>query len=292
MAKRRLKTILSLAEQNCQVLKANTNTDFASIILNSDIVFLDKNNFDEFSPSYKLVSNETENTGADDKRESTTEYLIVDENHINLEASKEIIDFSKLHFSDFINYDATGITSGICNNFTNHDDSSMITYEIDINKSTEDIENVENKDKINLTDQDSNTKITFETHINANRLDIEDSSSNCDRTVTKKRKRSLKTNLVKWKREVTKKKRMSGDAYIGYSRHGKNVEHNTNRKKRTMKATCSSKKCQSLKNRFCQLFDEDMRQNIFNKYWSATWEEKKTFVTTMVINTSRKRDTT
>lgn len=116
--------------------------------------------------------------------------------------------------------------------------------------------------------------------------------SDCNETVTKKRERSLKTNLVKWKREVTKRKRMSEDAYIGYSRHGNKVGHDTNRSKRTMKATCSSKKCQSLKNRFCQLLDEDMRENIFNKYWSAIWEDKKTFVTTMVINTSRKRDST
>jgi len=34
---------------------------------------------------------------------------------------------------------------------------------------------------------------------------------------------------VKWKREVTKKNRMFGDAYIGYSRHGKDVKHDTNR---------------------------------------------------------------
>jgi len=80
--------------------------------------------------------------------------------------------------------------------------------------------------------------------------------------------------------------------YIGYSRHGKKVEHDTDRNKRTLKATCSSKKCHSLKNRFCQLFDDDMRENIFNKYWQASWEEKKTFVTTMVTNTYRKRDTT
>jgi len=60
VAKRRLKTILSLAEQNCkEVPKANTNTDFASIILNSDIVFLDKNNLDELSQSNNLVSYET-----------------------------------------------------------------------------------------------------------------------------------------------------------------------------------------------------------------------------------------
>lgn len=48
MAKRRLKTILNLAEENYkEVPKAYKNNDFASIIINSDIVFLNENNLDE-----------------------------------------------------------------------------------------------------------------------------------------------------------------------------------------------------------------------------------------------------
>lgn len=85
--------------------------------------------------------------------------------------------------------------------------------------------------------------IPYKTGINT--VEIEDNSSDCDETVTKKMIRNLKRNLVKWKREVTKKKRKFGDAYIGYSRHGNNVEHAINRSKRTMKATCSSKQFQS-----------------------------------------------
>ncbi|XP_025207708.1 uncharacterized protein LOC112603388 [Melanaphis sacchari] len=156
MAKRRLKTILSLAEQNCiEVPKANTDTDFASIILNSDIVFLDKNNLNELSSSNNLVGNETNYISADDRMKSTTEYLTVDENHLIFKASEEIIDFSELHFGDLFNYGATDITinkeneaskvteslekvESSSSNFINHDDTSMITYEIDTNKSTED----------------------------------------------------------------------------------------------------------------------------------------------------------
>lgn len=157
MAKRRLMTMLSLAEQNYkEVTKANENTDFASIILNSDIDFLDKNNLDELSQSNNLISNEAEVTSADDKIESTTEYLTGDENHIIFEVPQEIINFSELNFSDLFNYDATDImtnkeseTSKITENLENiessklinHDDTSMMTYEIDTNKSSEDMEN-------------------------------------------------------------------------------------------------------------------------------------------------------
>lgn len=65
---------------------------------------------------------------------------------------------------------------------------------------------MENEDLTNLIETDTNTMITYETGINKRTVDIEDDSLDCDTTVTKKRKRSLKTNSVKWKREVTKKK--------------------------------------------------------------------------------------
>jgi len=143
MAKRRLKTILSLAEQNCkEVPKAYTNADFASIILSSDIVFLDKNNLDELSQSNNLVSNETKDTSDDDKIESSTEYLTVDENHIIFEASQEIINFSELNFSDLFNYDATDI---------------MINKESEASTITESLENIESSDS-NFINHDDTSK--------------------------------------------------------------------------------------------------------------------------------------
>lgn len=51
----------------------------------------------------QLVRKQKKNT-ADDKIESTTEYLTADENHLIFEASKEIIDLSELYFSDLFNY--------------------------------------------------------------------------------------------------------------------------------------------------------------------------------------------
>lgn len=44
-----------------------------------------------------------------------------------------------------------------------------------------------------------------------------------------KRKRNVKLDKYKWKRETNKKQRMNGDAYIGFKRTGKNVEQNVSR---------------------------------------------------------------
>jgi len=201
MAKRRLKTILNLAEQKYYIEPPKAFTDFASIILNSDIVFLDENNLDELSSNNNLVSKETENISGDNKIESTTEYLTADENHFIFEESKEIIDFSELYFSDLFNYNgASEITinkecevskipkslekvESSTSNFINHGDASMITYEIDT-KSTEDMEN---ENFTNLIEKDADTMITYETDINKSTVDIEDNSLDCDTTITKKK---------------------------------------------------------------------------------------------------------
>lgn len=83
---------------------------------------------------------------------------------------------------------------------------------------------------------------------------------------------------------------MHGESYTGNSRTGKIVEHNKIRSQRFMKPRCSSKKC--INSRFCQQFNEEMRNDIFKTYWSVTWKEKRTYVTSIITFALRKRDTT
>lgn len=243
MAKRRLNTILSLAEQNSKELsKPKQNIDFSNVIINAEVVILNKNSSDEIS----LIKNdETENSYVG----GTLKFKdITDKNNLlmNFEGFESVVNLEELiHDSDFINLDTTDL---------------MIDNENTVIEVTENIE----VHSSNCTNQDDSSTT----------LDVEEiNESDSNRITGEKRKRSLKKNTNTWKREVTKKKRMLGEAYIGYSRQGKTVEHNSNRNERSMKAACSSKKCQSLKNRFCQQFDEEMRGDIFKKYWSATWEE-------------------
>lgn len=62
-----------------------------------------------------------------------------------------------------------------------------------------------------------------------------------------------------------KENRMNQEAYTGYTRNGKVVEHNS-KKPRIMKITCNSKKREKLTNRFCQKFEESKRLKIFKKF--------------------------
>lgn len=79
---------------------------------------------------------------------------------------------------------------------------------------------------INLLADYSNNKIVTDYLENEILVNSNDESYivNCDK---KTKNRSVNSEKMKWKRETTKKNRMNGEAYIGYKRNGKVVEHNS-----------------------------------------------------------------
>lgn len=76
---------------------------------------------------------------------------------------------------------------------------------------------------------------------------------------------------------------MRGGTYLGYQRQGKTVSHNLIRQERKQKVTCSSEYCKKAVNRFCHLFEESERKDLFSTFWNGSWEEKKTYVINLVI---------
>ncbi|XP_025406278.1 uncharacterized protein LOC112680408, partial [Sipha flava] len=119
---------------------------------------------------------------ADDKIESTTEYLTGDENHIIFEASQEIFNFSELNFSDLFNYDATDIM------INKESETSKITESLEkIESSNSNFMDMENEVLIDLTERDANTMTTYEIYINKSTMDIEENSSDYETTVSKKK---------------------------------------------------------------------------------------------------------
>jgi len=97
---------------------------------------------------------------------------------------------------------------------------------------------------------------------------------------------------LKCKRETTKSNRMNGEIYTGYKRNGKVVELNSKKPARSMKISCTSKRCGKLANRHCQELEESRRLKIFKKFWRANWEKKKMFVIGMVSKILTKANTT
>lgn len=75
---------------------------------------------------------------------------------------------------------------------------------------------------------------------------------------------------------------MNSEDYIGYQRKGNIVSQNVNRSGRKIQPTRNSKICKKSKNHFCQTFEETQRLEIFSSFWIASWNEKKTFASSMV----------
>lgn len=115
-------------------------------------------------------------------------------------------------------------------------------------------------------------------------LNIEISKSTC--------KRSVKLIKNEWKRLKTREMRMTGDEYICFQRKGNKIKHNVMRPARKLQPTCTSTFCMKASNRFCSNFSDNQRLQIFNHFWSVSWDEKKTYVSSMVTMNQRKRDTT
>lgn len=82
---------------------------------------------------------------------------------------------------------------------------------------------------------------------------------------------------------------MKGEAYLGFS-NAKNPETNSRtnpqdrpRSARSLKPPCASDKCRKSKNRFCVEFTQDVREMLFNEFWSTlNWNAKKAYVKSLV----------
>lgn len=93
-------------------------------------------------------------------------------------------------------------------------------------------------------------------------------------------------------REKNRMYREKGKEYKGYKKQGNGqFLPIINRDKRIMLPKCNSNVCKTAKNRHCFEFDDRMRQKIFDKFWSLTWDMKKTYVSTLVTVKKTKRPT-
>lgn len=80
-----------------------------------------------------------------------------------------------------------------------------------------------------------------------------------------------------WKRNVNKKLRMKGEAYLGYSRSKQNIIlHNVDRVGKSIRPACNSEVCKKSKKRKCNEINEEERLRMFSNFWkNLNWDEKK-----------------
>ncbi|CAG9772313.1 unnamed protein product [Ceutorhynchus assimilis] len=110
-----------------------------------------------------------------------------------------------------------------------------------------------------------------------------------DNTTNKAVKRVIGINTKRVNQELREK----GKKYLGYRRPGANQTntfHDTQRAERTLGPTCTSTFCAKSKKRKCNDLSENVRQEIFSKFWdSLTWDQRKTFVCHTVTKESPKQ---
>lgn len=89
---------------------------------------------------------------------------------------------------------------------------------------------------------------------------------------------------------------MFGNNYLGLSRKKVNrkyvISKNIPRKARSQKPTCQSASCRKTILRSCDQFSEENRLEIFKKFWSMSWEQKKSYVISLIDTVSIRRKTT
>lgn len=91
--------------------------------------------------------------------------------------------------------------------------------------------------------------------------------------------KNRKRNTESWSTTEEKLKRQKGDAYLGRK---KDVEGNwiydVHRNKRQIKVRCNCKLSTNNKGLRCKSVSEDERKEIFTKFWTFSWKEKRIYV--------------
>lgn len=104
---------------------------------------------------------------------------------------------------------------------------------------------------------------------------------------------SKESMAVSYKRKLNQKLRMTGEPYLGYSRSKRNqILQNVNRVGKNIRPACNSDVCRKSQKRKCNEIAEVNRLGIFNHFWkNLNWDEKKTYVTSLIITTPVKQRT-
>lgn len=90
-----------------------------------------------------------------------------------------------------------------------------------------------------------------------------------------------------WQKTVRKLARLDGNQY---QCSGRDKTVMVDRRK--MGLTCTSTYCQKSKSRHCSTFDEERRKSIFAEFWNMrSWDERKTYVKTLVKRVKKKQVT-
>uniref|UniRef100_A0A6P7GWF9 Uncharacterized protein LOC114347300 n=2 Tax=Diabrotica virgifera virgifera TaxID=50390 RepID=A0A6P7GWF9_DIAVI len=149
----------------------------------------------------------------------------------------------------------------------------------------------------NIEENNSTFDLNETTSSNENVIGSEITISNSGNTELKDleaiqqrtRKRQELANPKKWTKNMVKRQRMMGEAYMGYRRGEAKSETNFKilndvpKSERTMGPTCNSTICKKWATRLCDSVTEVARQKLFHDFWKEmTWDSKRMYVCSTV----------
>ncbi|KAF2886621.1 hypothetical protein ILUMI_19552 [Ignelater luminosus] len=95
----------------------------------------------------------------------------------------------------------------------------------------------------------------------------------------KVKRKSRKRNLESWPTTDERKKRESGDKYLGRKKDTEgNWMYDVQRKNRQMKVRCNCKLSRNKKGLMCSSVSDDQRKKIFTEFWAMLWKEKRLYM--------------
>lgn len=109
--------------------------------------------------------------------------------------------------------------------------------------------------------------------------------------LTKQKKNRRKIAMPEeWRKNKSKKMRMLGEKYQGYTRKDGRVSQTVPRAERKMNNGCvESSFCKKSMKRNCDKFPEAVRKEIFQTFWKMDWSQKKVYVLSLVTYQPKKR---
>ncbi|KAF2888935.1 hypothetical protein ILUMI_17238 [Ignelater luminosus] len=95
----------------------------------------------------------------------------------------------------------------------------------------------------------------------------------------KVKRKSRKRNLESWTTTDERKKRESGDKYLGKKKDTEgNWMYDVQRKNRKMKVRCNCKLSRNKKVLMCSSVSDDQQKKIFTEFWAMSWKEKRLYI--------------
>lgn len=98
--------------------------------------------------------------------------------------------------------------------------------------------------------------------------------------------------VEEWERNKLKRLRLEGKQYTSLERKkdsGIVKKSKKDRKAREIRPACNSAACLKSSKRHCMQIPVTVRNSMFQRFWSMTWDERRTYVASLVKSTSKKQ---